>query len=668
MASIRIAFLWHHHQPDYRDPATGRPTMPWVRLHALRGYRDLAVALLESGVPMTVNLVPSLLDQLEAYARGESDPWLELVRKPAAELTPDERRAIARDFFAGPPNLVNRWPPWARLRALSDAHGLERTSELCDLQVWSLLGWLGWSAVRDHPELAALRDKGAGFTEEDKAVLLDACDEIVREVIPLYRRLGAAGRAEISASPYYHPILPLLVDARHARRSLPHLPDTVRFAWPDDARIQLRRGRKRMGEAVGREITGLWPPEGAVSPEVVELAREAGFRWLVSDEGNLERSERDPGPLDAPWDLGGGFIGFFRNRALSDAIGFRYATLEASAAVEDFLTRLRQHEGLVTVALDGENPWEAFPDAGEAFLRMLCDRLLSAPDIEPMTFSGAAAEIPPAGRVRRLHTGSWINSDLAIWIGDAADRRAWRLLAETREAVASAGDPPLALEHVLAAEGSDWFWWYGPEFSTPHAAEFDRLFRAHLGAAWRDAHLVPPSSLAVPIQRIEAAGPAVHPPWGPVYGTDGWTDWANAGWLDCAEPGGAMSPASRHLDGVAFGQGKGWVWLRLVFHRPLPAEAEGTEWAVVADSEPGIVTWRYDARGTVPTERTAVHRIDPARNGAIVGLKLPVPDGEAKRPRSVRLQVAVRRNGIDIARYPASGGLTVPLGTESWWV
>ncbi len=290
----RLAFLWHHHQPDYRDPVTGRPAMPWVRLHALRGYRDMALLLLEEGAAMTVNLVPSLVDQLAWYAGGGDDPHLELSAVPAEELDAAQRAQILESFVAGHPSMIEARPAYARLRALRDAGELRSAQDLRDLQVWSTLAWVGFTGLRDRPELAELIEKGRGFTEGDKAVLLSACSALVAEVLPLYRRLARSGTAELSASAYYHPILPLLIDAGHARRCLPEPPDPVHFAHPEDALEQLRRGRARIAELAGAEVAGLWPSEGSVSPELIPLVAEAGFRWLVSDEGVLAASGRPP--------------------------------------------------------------------------------------------------------------------------------------------------------------------------------------------------------------------------------------------------------------------------------------------------------------------------------------------------------------------------------------
>jgi alpha-amylase/alpha-mannosidase (GH57 family) len=497
----RLAFLWHLHQPDYRDPPTGRPVMPWVRMHALRGYRDLLVETAEHAIPWTINLVPSLLDQLQWYAEGGDDEALQWVRCDPEELAPTTWRWLP----SGHPAMTRAQPAYARLRARLDSGEALSRGDLLDLQVWSVLAWFGATALRDYPVLRELRAKGAGYTEVDKIALLETQRSVLAEIPLLVRRLGGIQGPSISCSPYYHPILPLLVDASSARRAQPELPDDVAFGYPEDALLQLTTARMRTEQAVGKPVVGLWPSEGSVSPEVVELVGQAGYRWLATDRQILERSGRvalsaEPGC----WELGAGVRGWFRDTDLSDRIGFRYAEWSPAAAVADLVgAALRRSQGGVQlVALDGENPWESYPDAGEGFRRELRGALAASSSVRLVALDEASQE-PAVGRVHALHTGSWIGGDLRIWAGHPEDRDAWRALAEVRAAVqrATPAVRERAMRHLLAAEGSDWFWWYGEEFETPWGPTFDALYRAHLAAAWTALGLPVPEALSVPIRR-----------------------------------------------------------------------------------------------------------------------------------------------------------------------
>lgn len=652
----RLALLWHLHQPDYRHPDTGRPTMPWTRLHALRGYRDLAIEALEQGQRATFNLVPVLIDQLLDLAAGIEDDHLALTRIPAADLDARQREAILGTFVAGNPVMIDTQPGYRPLAARVRAGEPVGVDELRDLQVWSTLAWFGSTAVRDHAPLAALRRKGAGFTEDDKAVLLEVQRSILEEVPVLFRRLARSGHAAVSVSPYTHPILPLLVDVRHAGRCLRGLPDDVDFAWPDDALDQLVRARARAKEVLGVEPVGLWPSEGAVSPEVAVLARQAGFRWLASDDGVLHRSvgHRDR-PGSGAWDLGNGLRGFFRDHELSDRIGFVYATWRGEDAARDLLAAVRERgEGVITLALDGENPWESYPDGGAGF-RSSLQRLLARGPVRGVTLDEAAEE-SPVGRVQRLHTGSWIGADLAIWYGSPADWRAWRALAEVRRRVGP--NPSEAARAPLrAAEGSDWTWWAGDEFSTPFAEAFDALFRAHLAAACAAAGVEAPDVVHRPI--LVSLSPRLRPPTGwlgadPASGRA--EDWRGAGWLSWP-PDGSMGRGDRHTPGLSYGWTRGeqtLLWVRVALARPLPDEP-GARWEVRLGDDVVVVGYG-GGEGSAGATRV-VHA-----EGGLVACR---PASGASTPVAVTL---LRADGSRVA-WPASGADLLPAAppATSWW-
>lgn len=543
---MAVALLWHLHQPEYRDPETGIPVMPWTRLHALRGYLDLLTETVEQEVPWTLNLVPGLWEQLAYYAQGGTDEHLDLSRIPADALSDAQRTRIEQTFPCGNPTLRDL-PRYREIEArLADGERLDRAG-LRDLQVLSTLAWTGSIARRDHPLLGELLTKGAAFDEEDKAGLWAVQEEILAGFPSLLERLAATRGASISTTPLHHPILPLLVDLGHAARSVGNPPSTS-LQVPDHALLQLTLGRQRIEAATGRGVTGLWPSEGAVSPEILPLVAEAGFRWLATDEGLLARSERS-GSGEGGWDLGHGLVGFFRDRALSDRVGFDYAHWkDPKRAAADFLRRASCPHGVRLVALDGENPWEAFRDAGRDFRARLIEGLRT----EGIALD-EAAERPVVGRVEQLATGSWIGADLEIWAGSEEDHAAWALLAEAVEATAG---HPEAVPHLLAAEGSDWFWWYGPEFETPFAPTFDAAFRGHLRAAWCAAGLEVPENLARPITSRHGD---LEPPARPLDPSLGEPGWFGAGRWTPAQ--GAMAHGTARTVELGW-DGTGRLWLR----------------------------------------------------------------------------------------------------------
>jgi alpha-amylase/alpha-mannosidase (GH57 family) len=465
MTRVHVVFLWHMHQPEYRDPSTGAFVLPWTRLHALKDYWGM-VKLLERfpKIHATFNLVPSLIRQIEQYAAGQfHEAWFDLAFRPAADLGDHERAAfLARAFHANHEQMIRRWPRYSELheRALrlgSLAASRFSTREMRDLQVLSQLVWTDEEYLAGHPVVHGLAEKGAGFTEEEKLALKAAQAELLSQVLPEYRRVSDRGQIEISVSPFYHPILPLLVHTDVAREANPYA-DLLHppFRHPEDAREQLVRARATVESTFGRAPAGLWPSEGSVSEAVARLAAESGFRWLASDEGVLGRTLEINFPRDArgvpenavrlysPYRLlrdEGEIAALFRDHFLSDLIGFVYSRMEPEAAAEDFYRRLRAIGESVTgarpltvpVILDGENAWETYRQNGRPFLAELYRRIEADPDIRALTVSealAAAGELPP---INRLAAGSWINANFDIWCGGADDLRAWDLLREAHD-------------------------------------------------------------------------------------------------------------------------------------------------------------------------------------------------------------------------------------------
>ncbi|HET8733353.1 MAG TPA: glycoside hydrolase family 57 protein, partial [Anaeromyxobacteraceae bacterium] len=498
MKPVRLAILWHMHQPLYREAATGTYVLPWVRLHATRAYADMAWILeRHPEVRVTVNFTPVLLEQLEDYVAGRArDALLGISARDPADLAPEERRRLLHSFF---------WVDWDRSvrpvprylellekrgRDLSrvDLDAVAPTftvAELRDLQVLFNLAWMGFGALADEPELRTLAARGRDYEPADVAFVLEAQRRVMAAVIPRWRALVERGQVELSTTPHHHPILPLVCDSDAAARALPGVALPPRFAWPEDAQRQVRDAMESHARRFGRRPAGMWPAEGAVSPEALEVMAAEGVGWAASDEGVLLRSlppgSPRAGSLYRPWQVraGGAEIAMlFRDRPISDLVGFTYARQPADGAAADFVARVRaageawRRDGgrgpaTVGVFLDGENPWERYVRSGQDFLDALYGALGSAPDVQTVTMSEAVAAVDGAA-VPRIHSGSWIEASYRIWIGHREDRLAWTALGKARQAVeaaraagADAAKVEHALRHLRAAEGSDWYWWYG---------------------------------------------------------------------------------------------------------------------------------------------------------------------------------------------------------------
>src|SRR5256884_837200 len=465
MRPLHLAFAWHLHQPYYKDDLTDTYLLPWVRLRSTKDYHKMA-ALLDSypRVRQTFNLVPSLLAQIDDYGRvapdgeggREHDLFLRLSRKPAAELTAEERTFVLRWMRESPRFLrVQASPRYRELASRSETDAFT-TEEIRDLQVWYNLAWCDPAWVDRDPRLSRLKAQDRNFREDDKDALFAAQLEMVRRIIPDYARLAERGQAELTFSPSYHPILPLLVDLCSAREALPdiRLPERG-FAHPDDARQQLEAGREEFRRLTGVRPRGMWPSELAVAESAADLAAGTGIDWLLSDDAVLGRSidvylGRDgegrlhqPELLYQPWRMqrAGGHVDIvFRDSLLSNLIGFDYHRMPASEAAGDFMARLRrirdqQGDGrdfLVVVALDGENAWDFYPREGHDFLNALYEELDRAEDVVCTSVGDFLDHHDFRHRLDRLHAGSWIGASLDTWVGDPEHTVGWDLLAEAR--------------------------------------------------------------------------------------------------------------------------------------------------------------------------------------------------------------------------------------------
>ena len=663
MKRISLAFLWHMHQPYYYDPATGRSAMPWVRLHATRGYFDQIVLLDDyPSIRQTFNYVPSLLKQIEEYARGSvTDVFLDYGMKPAADLTPDDRRFILWNFFmVNWETMINPHPRYKELLQARGATVTESTMpdaarrfserDIRDLQVWFNLAWFGHQACRRYPELAEMKKRGANFSEADKARIREIQDRIIRTIIPLHRDAEARGQIELTTTPFYHPIMPLLCDTDIARRAMPDVPLPSRFRHPADVEAQLAAAASYHERLFGRRPSGLWPSEGSVCPEIVPLVARQGFKWMASDEEVLFRSIRSRDRytvLYRPYlvEHAGATVGMvFRDRQLSDLIGFTYAFNDPKSAVADFLMKLseiarvaRGDDAIVSVILDGENPWQSYPDGGEGFLRRLYEELEKGTFAESVRIGDYLAARPPTERITRLHSGSWIDSNFGVWIGEEEDNAAWNLLGRARTALqqreASGGGKDLsaAREEIYAAEGSDWFWWYGDRFSSDNDAMFDQLFRTHLRNAYTAMGEAPPKSLDTPIAHMGRVSVAQEPRAFLKPIIDGretsYYEWVDAGRYRATRSDSTMFRSEAFIREIRYGFDEESFFLRI---DPLDKEAIG-----------GGEEYKVHVHFTAPRE---------------VRLSFALTRGNSHRPRC---ELSLRENGRRVGKKCACGELAM---------
>ncbi|MGQ0812066.1 MAG: glycoside hydrolase family 57 protein [Nitrospiraceae bacterium] len=724
MKTIHLCFLWHMHQPYYTDPVAGSASMPWVRLHAIKAYFDMAYLLQQfPNIHATFNFTPSLLVQLEEVASGSvHDLFLEYAHRPAADLSSTEKAFLIRHFFSA--NWATMVRPFPRYHELlvkrgADVRGqdLERiarqftTQELLDLQVWHNLAWFGYGALRRYPQLEALRAKNRTFTEDDKQEILALQRVAVQEIIPMYRTLAQHGQIELTTTPFYHPILPLVMDTNFTRRARPDLPLPSRFHAPEDADAQLRRAVSFHTTTFGQPPAGLWPSEGSVCPELIPLVRNAGLKWLATDEGILVRSlESAHKPWNRHADLYRPYrVGLpesevsivFRDRDISDAFGFVYQKTTPDSAAEDVVRRLKsiahdapQDRVLIPIILDGENPWEHYHDGGERFLSLLYKEFgsgaMNAPgqlSFTTSTISAGLANVPPTTRLEHLHSGSWINQDYKIWIGHHEDNRAWDLLQHTRTRLVelspnlSPDKARAAWEELYAAEGSDWFWWYGDDFDTDYKQEFDRLFRTHLRNVWTRAGATPPETLNQPLieQRALQESDSVRPPVNRLAPTlDGFVtdffEWRGAGSMNTHPPLGAMWKSEDIFTAIYFGCSLDHLFFRLDLDPTSQARQAGLMVEIhVLASATRAYKLAFSLASTGPASFTlykgmldgAYAEMGPYRSIArknILELALPFKDLALETGQDLRVTIVVLEHRLEVARYPhhSSAAIIVP--------
>lgn len=540
---LRLVFYFHMHQPYYKNLLTNEYTLPWVRLHALKDYyRMVAMLRNYSHIKFNINIVPSLISQLHDYINGiAEDSYLILSEKEAEKLTSDEKLFILRNFFSA--NLKNFIYPNERYKEMLLRRGHKTTpdelqkvlpkfstQDFLDLQIWFRLVWLD-EETKNSPEIKKLIVKGRSFREEDKEIICGKENEVLKRVIPEYKYAYENHQIELTTSPFYHPILPLLFNSKIAEESnQKYRKIPIIFNYPEDANVQIERAIKYHEEVFGVKPNGIWPPEGAVSEEIVPLFVKHGIKYFATDEeilalslGNyslrdFNKELFDPSTLYKFYELdikGDKIIVFFRDKLLSDLISFYYQNMKAEDAALDFIQRLKKiydrwdknYDPFVFIIMDGENAWEWYEMNGMIFFDKLFKLILETDWIRTELISDCLGMASEYGKLKSLYPGSWINHDFSIWIGHPEDNQAWTLLKSARELLELAEgnvnyeEFNLARESIYIAEGSDWFWWFGDEHSSEHDEVFDKLFRTHITNVYTLLYNQVPETLAIPIKQ-----------------------------------------------------------------------------------------------------------------------------------------------------------------------
>ncbi|MDR0664968.1 MAG: glycoside hydrolase [Helicobacteraceae bacterium] len=588
MKKICPAFLWHMHQPWYRDERSGDFLMPWVFLHAIKDYAELP--WIQSRYPdihATYNLVPSLMTQLEAYVKNgwQDDRFLALFAKEARELNEDERAdLLEKGFFANPRTMIA--PLWrfselhqkrARFHSPNESIRHFDDDELTDLSVVFLLSWCGNQLRRTNALVKSLIAKGSGFSQLEKTELLETLITYCGEILRAYKTMQEQGKIAVFTTPFYHPILPLLLDMNSAKASDANIAAPNKWSdFSDDAELHVQSAIEWYEANFGAKPQGFWPAEGSVSVEALNLLAKHGVKFACTDEDVLFKSLPNPHyrvDLYKRYFLKteNGEIGLlFRDKALSDLIGFNYSSMDAQAAADDFMSKLKgiydlvDFDAIVPIFLDGENAWEFYENNAFDFFNALYERISVADWCQTVTIPEAfRLDAAPKIELQALQPGSWIYGSFSTWMGHSEKNRAWELLAQTREAAKPYLDDldektkALAIKELMIAEGSDWFWWYGDDHYTPLASQFDEIFRSHLVQVYRLLGQKPHPALSEPIKRVREAVDQIAQS-APIFPSiDGrkssYYEWIGAGSLDLSRVFSAMDSSAAPFKTLQYG-------------------------------------------------------------------------------------------------------------------
>ncbi len=601
--ALNIAFHWHFHQPQYADPEDRKNSQPWVRLHAVREYYDLGLMMQKyPKIKSTVTLSSCLIEQIIQYEHGFEDQFLSLIKLNPRDMAPETRSIfltkifdlyaseslMAKDVWS---SLYKTWKGRLEKGGIEKATKLTSEQEILDIQVLHLLGWSG-NSVLNSERLEATLSKDSGFRLEEKANILKLHEELIPKIIPMYKELASANQIELAISPYYHPILPLIIDNDYGKIADRYSEESsLHFEFPADAAKQLRDAFNLHQKVFDEEPMGMFPPEGSICFEVMELAAREGVRWLITDEQILQRSIEEGLEPDMKYSafhvegIENSPAVFFRCQELSETISTEYFDMPPKDAVDDFFSSLERirasisgdhRKYIVPITLDAENRWEFFPENGIQFLNELYSRLSDTETIRTVRMKDYLDEAGDLPVINNIQPGSNIDGNFNSWIGQEQKNRAWDVLTEAREALEKASETDdiqkepykerceAAYRNILAAEGSDWFWWYGIRRTSPQGRLFDELYRSHITKVYSYLNLPIPDELSEPldyyVEEVAAAPEAMLSP--DVDGKETEPgEWEAAGYWYLEEVAGRQ--ADYIFQGVKFGFDKENLYLRL---------------------------------------------------------------------------------------------------------
>ncbi len=575
------------HQPYYKDNLSNTTLMPWVFLHAIKDYYDIPWYLEKfPSIKATFNLVPSLMLQIDEYINGKAnDKLIDIIRKDVKSLKIEELRFLEEFLFLS--NEKNMIKPFHRyyelfLKFKADGNSLVNFSyeEITEVQTLFLLSWCG-NYLRENSSLIKnLINQEKFYSNEQKNQLINELYDFLPQIINFYKKLVEKNQIAISTTPFYHPILPLLINRNSAKDAKADvtLPASLQN-YENYAKLQVEYAVEYFKNKFDYAPIGFWPSEGSVSIPTVELLSSNGVKWLATDEEILFKSLNTSNKevLYKPYYLKtthGETNLFFRDKYLSDLIGFEYSKKDPLAAAQDFISHLKniylnsKESTLVSVILDGENAWEFYKNNAKEFFEHLYTLLEEQVWCETILFEDIdKIEELKKHNLNHLATGSWIHGNFDIWIGNSEKNKAWELLDLTKNDFETIKETlnETTLKKIenefLIALGSDWFWWYGDDHYTELNHQFDEQFRAHLKNIYSLMNKEVPTEIFTPIVKKTRKNSSHIKPTDFITPTvDGnmsnFFEWLNSGFVDIKKEFSTMDSSSCVIEALYYGKDK----------------------------------------------------------------------------------------------------------------
>ena len=536
LKKLSIAFYWHFYQPVYGIKNDGDYIMPWSRLHAVKDYLSmLLIAKKFRNIKVNINISPTLLDDFEKYSNDNfHDIHSRLSIKDDNLLTDEEKKFILSNFFDA--NFENMIIPYKRYLLLAQKFqknpdiNLFSATDYSDLMALFNLVWINPIHYGKYPEVKKLIKKGENYTLEDRKKIIQIHRDIIKRIIPEMKKLLKSGRIELTTNPYYHPVMPILIDSN----------DTVQAGNENTSRsIEMRKSAKaqitssisRFYEVFATVPKGIWLPELAISQKTVKLLADLGINWIIADENCLVHSAKEiltrdfDANLENPYPLlktynytatNGDIRLIFRDSLFPNLINYEYPEMDTVHSSNDFYDRLKiiqskiqnspDETHLLTIALDGENCWEMYGNYGNSLLEKIYKAISNDNSLETVLISDYNLKDNHVKSINMIKAGTQSSQNFNSWIDEPQKDKAWDYLIRVKEdlEICAKRKPKNsnlhnAFREFFIAQASDWFWWYGEPNHSGHDNVFDYMFRAHLKNVYSSINIEPPEFLDIPI-------------------------------------------------------------------------------------------------------------------------------------------------------------------------